>query len=82
MSVTLEEMISGVITQTHPRMTVLSIWKEKFSKLLTTNILIFLTIIIPTAAQEIDTKLYCNIGKPPVYSGLFRPSSVRYSTKA
>ena len=82
MSVTLEEMISGVITQTHTRMIVLSIWKEKFRKFLTTKILTFFTIIIPTAAQEIDTKLYCHIGKPPLYSGLFRPSSLRYSTKA
>jgi hypothetical protein len=50
-----EEIISGVITQTHTRMTVLFIWTEKFSKLLTKKILTFFTMIIPTAAQQIDT---------------------------
>ena len=76
----LEETISGVVTQTHTTMIVLFIWKEKFSKLLTTKNLTFFTIIIPTAAKEVDTKLCCH-RKPPIYSGLFRPSSVRYFNK-
>jgi len=75
-------MISVVITQPHTRMVSLFMWREKFSKIMTTKILTFFTMISPTAAQQIDTNLFCHIGNSPIYSGLIRPSSVRYSAKA